>query len=786
VSFFGRHSARKQKQQRIESARQDAETDAGANKGDGEEDEEMQMGLRDGPPPPRTASSGAEQATPVAAPFPFSFTPVRVQHTPDQGSHYQNATAKDQSPTAMLAAFFKERGDAPISEIERQGIMSLLNQAVSPASAATVQQQPSQQSVATPGRQAYTPIFSPAPILAETSGTPASTRRSLMGSSLGNRRRPPSFTSALAQSPFKRRSSLARTGFLAPSAQTQRSGDEPMALLPPSEGNGKRGLEEVEAPLAKRTKLDAPVQHMTGRQTAASMLAILDEAGPGPASTQDDGIRQQKEIKAMLNPYARSAAAPSPRRLRLTPAKSQRELSALDVMRGTPSTAQDAEPAFGADGAFIAKKNVAPAIGASLFSPAARRAHGAEGADAKADLLSKPSTKVHSQAPGFSFQASQQGGSSEALQASFATTASAATEHEKHGGFSFMPPAGKSKPKRNGYGLVEDAEAEEVHMTDANESEHAQHGGFQAVRTTEAQSVAPAFSTGADKSDKAEHNAHGGFVFNAVPTSAQAKNEAEPVSSPANIHKLRDGTEYASPTKKQPAPSTAFVFKPSIGAGSSTPAFTFGSANTAKQPSAAPAPAPTLSFTFDPSKKAEPLSTNTSAAKAQPKELPKDEKSRAAAVPVSQLQAFDFTLSAQTIEGSKALKDQAKAAELMTFKFTTTTTKSAPPATAPKATGGFDWAAAGMKAPNSAGWTCDVCMVSNPADKEKCLSCESDRPRNSANVAAAPALPKTNGGSFNWAAAGMKVPVMTGWTCDVCMVSNPADKDKCLSCETPK
>jgi hypothetical protein len=44
-------------------------------------------------------------------------------------------------------------------------------------------------------------------------------------------------------------------------------------------------------------------------------------------------------------------------------------------------------------------------------------------------------------------------------------------------------------------------------------------------------------------------------------------------------------------------------------------------------------------------------------------------------------------------------------------------------------TGGFNWAAAGIKAPTKAPgtWSCKVCMVNNDSDKMKCVSCEEPR-----------------------------------------------------------
>lgn len=43
-------------------------------------------------------------------------------------------------------------------------------------------------------------------------------------------------------------------------------------------------------------------------------------------------------------------------------------------------------------------------------------------------------------------------------------------------------------------------------------------------------------------------------------------------------------------------------------------------------------------------------------------------------------------------------------------------------------------------------------------------------------------------GGFDWAAAGMKAPVAaaSGWSCSTCMCSNPGGVDICTVCETPK
>ena len=73
--------------------------------------------------------------------------------------------------------------------------------------------------------------------------------------------------------------------------------------------------------------------------------------------------------------------------------------------------------------------------------------------------------------------------------------------------------------------------------------------------------------------------------------------------------------------------------------------------------------------------------------------------------------------------------------------------------------------------PKPGNWTCDVCMISNPGDKEKCLACETPQPR--AKSSCDDLMSKF-------------MPSKTNWTCDACMISNTNDKDKCVACETLK
>ena len=51
----------------------------------------------------------------------------------------------------------------------------------------------------------------------------------------------------------------------------------------------------------------------------------------------------------------------------------------------------------------------------------------------------------------------------------------------------------------------------------------------------------------------------------------------------------------------------------------------------------------------------------------------------------------------------------------------------------------------------------------------------------------ADSAPKANGGGFNFAGTALENKTSEAkWSCDVCMISNNADKTKCAACETPK
>ncbi|KAF4610703.1 hypothetical protein D9613_006911 [Agrocybe pediades] len=108
---------------------------------------------------------------------------------------------------------------------------------------------------------------------------------------------------------------------------------------------------------------------------------------------------------------------------------------------------------------------------------------------------------------------------------------------------------------------------------------------------------------------------------------------------------------------------------------------------------------------------------------------------------------------------------------------------------------GFDFAAAGMKAPTVSkdSWTCSLCSLSNPNSASQCQTCENPRSGTTSTAAsstkpAAPPVAPTPVVSFNWGAAGMKAPTVSSdtWTCSLCSLSNPTSASQCQTCETPR
>ncbi|XP_017065086.1 nuclear pore complex protein Nup153 isoform X2 [Drosophila eugracilis] len=84
-------------------------------------------------------------------------------------------------------------------------------------------------------------------------------------------------------------------------------------------------------------------------------------------------------------------------------------------------------------------------------------------------------------------------------------------------------------------------------------------------------------------------------------------------------------------------------------------------------------------------------------------------------------------------------------------------------------------------------WECDVCMIRNKAEVNKCVACETAKPGATPPMAAlVQAAPPTTaivplsgfGDRFKKSS--------TAWECDACMLSNKAEASKCIACETPR
>lgn len=172
---------------------------------------------------------------------------------------------------------------------------------------------------------------------------------------------------------------------------------------------------------------------------------------------------------------------------------------------------------------------------------------------------------------------------------------------------------------------------------------------------------------------------------------------------------------------------------------------------------------------------------------------PKDE---ALAMNVDDLPKYSFTVketvypAGPSSENARKVASEAPVSSLPTFDIRTV------PA---KIINGFNWTAAGLKAPTpsiGSQWICDLCQLKNPdSAKEKCTVCDAPRPGvaqskpvSTCVMPPAPPAPPVKG--FDWSAAGLAPPSKASggsWICSVCDLSNPATAtDKCTVCDAPR
>lgn len=83
----------------------------------------------------------------------------------------------------------------------------------------------------------------------------------------------------------------------------------------------------------------------------------------------------------------------------------------------------------------------------------------------------------------------------------------------------------------------------------------------------------------------------------------------------------------------------------------------------------------------------------------------------------------------------------------------------------------------------SSGWSCDICLINNTDDVDKCVACQTPK------AGAQNALPTKTSSPLETPQLDVfaKFQQSSGsWTCDVCLISNEADISKCVACQTQK
>ncbi|KAG8220879.1 hypothetical protein J3R82DRAFT_2376 [Butyriboletus roseoflavus] len=214
--------------------------------------------------------------------------------------------------------------------------------------------------------------------------------------------------------------------------------------------------------------------------------------------------------------------------------------------------------------------------------------------------------------------------------------------------------------------------------------------------------------------------------------------------------------------------------------------------------------APPLAPFFAPLPVPSPAVPRTTAAPAEPKLSPKEE---ALAMCVDELPKYTFSAGTSSTCPAGPSFPAARNA-VLSLAVTSLPTYDFIPIIAPvRAMNGFNWTAAGIKAPTTSAqtWLCSLCGLLNTASaKEKCTICDAPRqaPTLSSSPSPAPtpapisptptatAPPPTSKKSFDWSAAGLTPPSKPesgNWMCSVCSLSNPASAtDKCSICDAPR
>ncbi|BFZ63252.1 hypothetical protein YB2330_004373 [Saitoella coloradoensis] len=698
------------------------------------------------------------QSHPRPASSTFSFRPpTEAPSHPSTPSRGSAAAAPSDSPNQILADFFASRGEKPMSAVEIEGVMSLMQKNVAEPIPGFVGTPVRTGSVPPMGSPAYYPLFTPERTFApSTSGTTASASR------VSSVRRPNYYGPTVA-SPYRGRQPLITTvtgSRSSPSRSPVAVADQKdkyeltSAIVesgtPVKEDEGKRGLEEIVAPAAKRRNVGEspeakPVEKAATpdsvadtttppkkprSQTASALLDILGEAESSEPASNDTYV-PPTDLSAFLNPYAKEGGA--------TPKKTERKRAEEAAKSHTPKKAERS--------AIEVIERTAP----KLANMEQKKEKSASPVPAPPNL--------------HSFTPSKTTGTPVGTPSKF--------EYNKY------KPVRSSKLSQ-GFSVPSPDPVEKV---DNNKNE-------EKTEEVKEKPETPLFSFDASAAKPAA-----GFSFGAP--AAIAKKEEEMKEEPAPIA----GFSFGAPKAAVPPPAPSFSFglpaaKPAEEE-KAAPATTAASSGFSfKQPttvsdelnSSVDMSASLFAFKTSSDESAKTSATVSSATISSlvfPKTAEKDVKELAAETDAKGLTSYTFTVLpvADTMSAAAKKALGIPVSELEVYDFT----KKAEVIQMPthQATPSFDWAAAGMKMPQKAAdeWACDVCMVTNKSAADKCIACETPKPAQTKAPNTHVSTP-----SFDWAAAGMKLPQRSAddWECGVCMVMNKGNAGQCIACETPK
>ena len=92
-----------------------------------------------------------------------------------------------------------------------------------------------------------------------------------------------------------------------------------------------------------------------------------------------------------------------------------------------------------------------------------------------------------------------------------------------------------------------------------------------------------------------------------------------------------------------------------------------------------------------------------------------------------------------------------------------------------------------MFKPKAGTWTCQTCMIQNGPEASVCVACSTRKPGwkpSPVKEEVKPSIPKTK--TDQPSLAELFKPKSGSWSCEICLVTNDADKLRCVACCTLK